>query len=171
MLNASTQRALHTTAGTFEPGSHGLPGACAAVCAAHSMPCAARPPARRHSGQTQEHESERHQPGEHTQRRQRSGNQIRRNRIERHLTAHPQNQRSAPQGRHNRRGEHFCAEHRHDAHEQANQRRASRISAEVAVTDRANPISTARCGAASRHISTVVCNAAKDWRPEPRSIA
>ena len=75
----------------------------------------------RRSGQTQEHESERNQPGEHTQRRQRSGNQIHRNRIERHLTAHPQNQRSAPQGRHNRCGEHFRTEHRHDAHKQANQ--------------------------------------------------
>ena len=78
----------------------------------------------RRSGQTQEHESERRQPGEHTQRRQRSRNQIRRNRIERHLTAHRQNQRSAPQGRHDGRGEHFRAEHRHDAHEQTNQRRA-----------------------------------------------
>ena len=77
----------------------------------------------RQSGQTQEHESERNQPGEHTQRRQRSGNQIRRNRIERHLTAHRQNQRGAPQGCHDGRGEHFRAEHRHDAHEQANQRR------------------------------------------------
>ena len=77
----------------------------------------------RRSGQTQEHESERRQPGEHTQRRQRSGNQVRWNRIERYLTAHRQNQRSAPQGRHNRRGEHFRAEHRHDAHEQTNQRR------------------------------------------------
>ena len=78
----------------------------------------------RQSGQTQEHESERHQPGEHTQRRQRSGNQVRRNRVERHLTAHRQNQRSAPQGRHNRRGKHFRTEHRHDAHKQTNQRRA-----------------------------------------------
>ena len=78
----------------------------------------------RQSGQTQEHESERNQPGEHTQRCQRSRNQVRRNRVERHLTAHRQNQRGAPQGRHNRRGEHFRAEHRHDAHEQTNQRRA-----------------------------------------------
>ena len=77
----------------------------------------------RQSGQTQEHESERRQPGEHTQQRQRSGNQVRRNRVERHFTAHCQNQRGAPQGRHNRRGEHFRAEHRHDAHEQTNQRR------------------------------------------------
>lgn len=45
-----------------------------------------------------------------------------------------------------------------------------RMSDAVAVTERVNPASRVRCGAARRQMSTVTCRAARECRPDPRSM-